>query len=257
MTQSLFDLSELSQPRRVAREQSRPSPPELTLVRLALELGATDTGGPLSDEELAVVASARDLPPSDPVEVSGAARAILAGDDPLGESFCRVRPPAARRNSGAFYTQSRLVTPMVEWALQRCPDRIIDPGCGSGRFAAAAVRRHPRLSVLAVDVDPVATLLTRAVLAVLRCRDACVMQCDYTAMEVAPIAGRTAYLGNPPYVRHHDLSPETKAWSLRAARRLGRSISGLAGLHALFFLATALHAAPGDVGCFVTKVNAR
>jgi adenine-specific DNA-methyltransferase len=62
-------------------------------------------------------------------------------------------------------------------------------------------------------------------------------------------------VGNPPYVRHHDLPPETKAWALRTARRLGQPVSGLAGLHALFFLATALHAQPGDVGCFVTSAE--
>ena len=38
-----------------------------------------------------------------------------------------------------------------------------------------------------------------------------------------------------------------------AADRAGVPISGLAGLHAYFFLATALHGHPGDVGCFVTS----
>lgn len=43
--------------------------------------------------------------------------------------------------------------------------------------------------------------------------------------------GTTAYLGNPPYLRHYDLPPKTKAWAQTAAALLGRSVSGLAGVH--------------------------
>jgi hypothetical protein len=49
------------------------------------------------------------------------------------------------------------------------------------------------------------------------------------------------------------LSKEIKAWAQVAAARAGVPISGLAGLHAYFFLATALHGRAGDVGCFVTS----
>lgn len=65
----------------------------------------------------------------------------------------------------------------------------------------------------------------------------------------------TAWVGNPPYVRHHDLTPDTKAWAGKAAAQVGHKISGLAGLHALFFLATAIHGKSGDVGSFVTSAE--
>jgi adenine-specific DNA-methyltransferase len=255
MTQSLFDLPEFGLPPGAQREQERLSAPELRLARLALALGAPNAGGPLSSNELGIVAAAAEFPDPDVAEVLAARNAIGAGADPLGLTLCRLRPAAARRNSGAFYTQPQLVEPMVEWALRQRPERIVDAGCGSGRFAAAAVRRRRDVSILAVDVDPLAALLTRAALAVLQAHNARVVQGDYTTMDIPRIHSRTAYLGNPPYVRHHDVPSETKAWALRAARGLGKSVSGLAGMHALFFLATALHAAPGDVGCFVTSAE--
>jgi adenine-specific DNA-methyltransferase len=42
---------------------------------------------------------------------------------------------------------------------------------------------------------------------------------------------------------------------MEMGRQLGVRVSGLAGLHAHFFLATALYAQPGDIGCFVTSAE--
>jgi SAM-dependent methyltransferase len=229
-------------------------PEEAALARLALDLGAIDGGGPLSIAEKSLIARA-DSAASAPTEDAGAIRAaILAGEDPLGALLARIRPPEERRQRGAFYTPASIVGPMVEWVLSRAPDRLIDPGCGSGRFTIAALRRRPELPVIAVDCDPLATLLTRAALAI-HGLAATVVQADYTALELPAIAGRTAFVGNPPYVRHHDLSADAKMWARRAGERLALKVSTLAGLHVHFYLATALHARPGDVGCFVTSAE--
>jgi adenine-specific DNA-methyltransferase len=143
----------------------------------------------------------------------------------------------------------------VDWTLDQRPARIIDAGAGSGRFLAAVLRREPGLEVVAVDRDPLATLMTRAMLAVLEASQARVIQADYTTVTLPGTGGRTAFLGNPPYVRHHQLSAAAKAWARQAAGSIGHRISGLAGLHAYFFLATALLGRPGDVGCFVTSAE--
>jgi len=180
-------------------------------------------------------------------------RAIEAGEDPLGDDLIRIRPGAERRRSGAFYTPAAIVDPMVARTLAAEPIRVVDAGCGSGRFAAAVARRRPGMTIIAVDLDPVATLLTRANLSVIGARDACVIQGDYTAVTLEPISGRTAFIGNPPYVRHHELSSAMKAWAADAGKRLGHPVSSLAGLHTYFFLATALLARPGDVGTFITS----
>lgn len=225
---------------------------ERDLVRAALDLGAAQTGGPLSRGEQGLADSVADLPREPSADL---ADAIRAGLDPLGDAFTTVRSPVTRRAIGAFYTPPAIVEPMVRWTLSREPDRFIDPGSGSGRFAAAAVRAMPDIEVLAVDLDPLATLLTRANLAVLEAKNVSVLNADYLTARIPISAGRTAWVGNPPYVRHHELTPAAKRWSVKAARKIGHPISGLAGLHALFFLATALRASKGDVGCFVTSAE--
>ncbi len=157
---------------------------------------------------------------------------------------------------GAFYTGAGILQPMMEWALEQRPDRFIDPGCGSGRFAVAAATRSRRLDVIAIDIDPLATLLARAALASIGAIRARVVQADYLRVELPRHDGRTAFVGNPPYVRHHDLTPETKDCAASLGTRVGHTVSGLAGLHALFYLATlAKHGAAGDIGSFVTSAE--
>lgn len=228
---------------------------EAMLIRLALDLGAAEVGGPLSDGERTLVAAVAEVAPMPFHAIEQVRAAIRNGGDPLGIAFCRLRSPAQRRASGAFYTPPTLVEPMVAWVLEQAPTRVVDAGCGSGRFAAAIVRRAPSTLVVAVDIDPLATLTTRAALAVLGACRVEVRQADFTRLTLPPIDGRTAYLGNPPYVRHHDIAPEAKAWSVATAARLGQTAStfALAGLHAHFYVAVASQAAPGDIGCFVTS----
>ncbi|MEX2135776.1 MAG: methyltransferase [Chloroflexota bacterium] len=224
-------------------------------MRLALDLGAEECGGPLTEAERVLLNVARDLPPTETAAQTEARLSITLGSDPLGEQLLRWRSPADRRPDGAFYTPAAIVEPMVEWALAQAPERVVDAGCGSGRFAAEIARRRPALPIVAVDRDPLATLLTRAALAVLGAERPVVLHTDYLGLKLPAIPGRTAWIGNPPYVRHHDLEPEVKRWAATAGAALGRPVSSLSGLHAYFFLATALFVEPGDVGTFVTSAE--
>lgn len=230
-------------------------PSEAALARLALDVGATATGGPFAADEQALVGEAMREPASDPAIVSKARSLILAGGDPLGDVFSILRSPAERRADGQYWTPAEILEPMVAWAFGTKPTRFVDPGCGSGRFAMAAVRRRQDMPVIAVDLDPLATVLTRGNLAVLGATNAVVLCESYLTVEIPDHEGITAYVGNPPYVRHHDLPAEVKTWAGATAEGLGLKISGLAGLHALFFLATAVHARLGDVGTFVTSAE--
>lgn len=223
------------------------------LVGLALACGASDTGGSLTKAETQL---ARLAVPASPAEAKRARAAIRDGADPLGLAFCELRSPLERRALGAFYTGPAILDPMIEWALAQRPDRVVDPGCGSGRFAVAVAKRVSTRDIIAIDLDPVATLLTRASLAAIGAKRARVIQGDYLTTQLAKCDGRTAFISNPPYVRHHDLSAETKARAAALAVKAGHTISGLAGLHALFYLATlAEHGTPGDVGTFVTSAE--
>jgi hypothetical protein len=223
---------------------------EPALAGAALALGARDVPG-WSDAETALARAA--TPP--PGGVAALRAAIAEGDDPLGAAFCRLRGPERRRPDGATYTPPPIVDAMVGWAARHPgPARVVDPGAGSGRFAVAAGRRFPRAAIVAVERDPLAALVCRGHIAAAGLAGrARVMVDDYRTADLGRADGATLYLGNPPYVRHHQIEPVWKEWLALAARSHGLEASRLAGLHVHFFLATAGRLRPGDAGAFITS----
>jgi hypothetical protein len=211
---------------------------------------------PATEAELGALAAAllRDAGPP-------ALRAqILAGADPLGAAFARLRAAHDRRALGATYTPSALVAAMLDWAVRAAADarieRVVDPGAGSGRFLLAAAKRFPAARLIGIEIDPLAGDLLRANLAATGLDDrATVVEGDYRAASLPPIDGRTLFIGNPPYLRHHGIAPAWKDWYAARAARYGVKASRLAGLHLHFFLRTLDLARPGDLGCFVTAAE--
>ncbi len=183
---------------------------------------------------------------------------IRAGEDPLGDFFGSIRSPETRRDRGATYTPMPIVNAMTAWAVEQAidPARIVDPGAGSGRFLMAAAQAFPKAKLIAIDVDPLATLMLRASAAVrgLSGRLTIVLG-DYRATALPAIEGVTLFIGNPPYVRHHDIESRWKKWFADTARVFGSSASGLAGLHVHFFLRTRELARDGDFGAFITAAE--
>ena len=110
----------------------------------------------------------------------------------------------------------------------------------------------PAATLIGIDVDPLATVLARANLAVmgLAGRSRIVLGDYRTPSE--PFSKPTLYIGNPPYVRHHQIAAKWKGWLSEQAEKYGHKASQLAGLHVHFFLATAINASPGDFGAFIT-----
>ncbi|HEY5989461.1 MAG TPA: N-6 DNA methylase, partial [Streptosporangiaceae bacterium] len=182
---------------------------------------------------------------------------IRAGGDPLGEAFCRVRPPAERRAAGQTFTPGAVIESMIRWAGRTvAPVRVVDPGAGSARFLVAAGRRWPEAILLGLETDPLAAMIGRANLAAAEMADrAAIALTDYRSVHLPPACGPTLFLGNPPYIRHHQVPAAWKDWLRSTAEALDLPASGLAGLHAHFFLATALHAVPGDAGVLVTAAE--
>jgi SAM-dependent methyltransferase len=163
---------------------------------------------------------------------------------------------AHRRRIGQFLTPFPIVRRMARWVADHAPDRVVDAGCASGRFAGEVARLLPEATVLAIDSDPLAALLCRARMADLGLNNVTVRHDDFLRTDIHREDGeRLAFIGNPPYVRHHKLSPDDKDWAARAARSLDIPFSRLAGLHVYFFLKTALCARHGDVGCYITSAE--
>jgi hypothetical protein len=190
-------------------------------------------------------------------DTSAVRAAILRGEDPLGDAFTALRSAASRRSAGAVYTPHAIVQAMVSWlAAQGAPARIVDPGAGSGRFLLAAGAAFPDAGLVAVEQDPLAALMLRAGLSVHGWTNrATVMVADYRAIALPPCGGQTAFIGNPPYVRHHAIGDAWKAWYTRKFAAFGIRASALAGLHLHFFLQTGLLAKPADLGAFITSAE--
>ena len=225
---------------------------EEALAAAAVELGAAQVAG-WSEAEQGLA----DAAGAGPARVGQLRDQILAGEDPLGDAFCRLRDPARRRPAGQTFTPGQVVQSMVGWAARRVtPARVVDPGTGSARFLLAAGRRWPHAALVGVETDPLAAMIGRAALAAAgMARRASITVGDYRSLDLAPAAGPTLFLGNPPYVRHHQIPAQWKHWLRSAAAGRGLTGSGLAGMHVHFFLATALHAVPGDAGVLVTAAE--
>lgn len=194
---------------------------------------------------------------SDPL-VESIGRALLEGHDLLGEHYGRIVPAERRRAQGATFTPPHVVRAMIEWARGQGVTfaRIVDPGAGSGRFVIAAARAFPAAHIIAIEKDPHIACLLRANIAIAGFGSrVSVIEDDYRAVQLPPANGRTLFIGNPPYVRHHDIDPGWKRWYTKTFQSYGLPGSALAGLHLHFLLKTRQLAAPGDHGCFITAAE--
>ncbi len=232
---------------------------ELALARLAVRLGAARVAGwSAAEQRLAEAAGAGPTVMLAGLGGAGVIRdQIRAGADPLGEAFCRIRPPARRRPSGQTFTPAPVVAAMVGWAAGTLtPARVVDAGTGSARFLAAAGRRWPAAALTGVEIDPLAAMTGRATLAAAGMAGRSVIALgDYRSLRLPSATGPTLFLGNPPYVRHHQIPAHWKDWLKTRAAGLGLAASGLAGLHVHFLLATAGLARPGDAGVLITAAE--
>jgi hypothetical protein len=239
------------------------------LMSAACLLGAADVAGWSTAEQRLVQRGSPGWQPAgqdtgpagDPgrsLDTELAREQIQAGQDPLGDAFCALRDQAERRRLGQTFTPPAIVSSMIGWASGGGlrPARVVDPGCGSARFLIAAGRHWPQAELVGVEIDPLAAIIGRASLAAagLAARSRVVLG-DYRQLCLPPVAGPTLFLGNPPYVRHHQIPGQWKDWLRRTAARHDLAASGLAGLHAHFFLATAQHAVPGDAGALITAAE--
>lgn len=226
---------------------------ESELAALALALGARQVRGWSGVEEQLV----HRAPEIRPEVIEDAARRIREGGDPLGDTFCSLRSPAERRVLGATYTPEPIIRSMLAWAANEVsPARVVDPGAGSARFLRAAGERFPGAELYGVELDPLASMAARANLAVLGLSDrATISVADFREVALPPVDGRTLFLGNPPYVRHHRIGTRWKSWLIDHARAHGLDASRLSGLHVYFFLTIADQARKGDLGVLVTAAE--
>ena len=153
----------------------------------------------------------------------------------------------ALRKKGQFWTPDWTADVMVSYVLQDKPARLLDPALGEGVFFRAA-KRYARshafdLALFGRDIDP--DVLGQARMSGLDDNDLQNVQMRDFVID-PPSELFPAIIANPPYIRHHRLSPTQKEYLSEFARKAtGRHIDARAGLH-VYFLIRALQTLAPD-----------
>lgn len=141
---------------------------------------------------------------------------------------------------GAFYTPRDLAQILTDWALANKPSRVLEPAFGQGVFLSAAYdallrmgEPRPERCLFGVEIDPAGR---REVLEEgLGIRSDHLLIGDLLGLEVDDLGGPFgAILGNPPYIRHHSLSPSQIARGRKSAARIGVDLNGRSDAWAYF-----------------------
>lgn len=142
------------------------------------------------------------------------------------------------REKGQFWTPDWIADAMVAYALQDDTTELFDPAVGAGVFFRSARRIAARLDhqVAFHGMERDASALQEAARYGLSADDLRDVQVGDFLLN-PPAGPLRAIVANPPYIRHHRISPEVKS-TLKAfgARLMGAPLDGRAGLHVYFLL---------------------
>jgi hypothetical protein len=151
---------------------------------------------------------------------------------------------AAERNKlGQFSTPFPLAEQMVQHALSFLgPDlslRFLEPAVGTGVFFSALLRHVQDVridSATGCEIDPSYGDIAKKIW---QPQGLDIITCDFIdfALDPSHFAHFSLVCANPPYVRHHHLTPERKLYlQSLVVQRLGLQPSGLSGLYVYFIL---------------------
>lgn len=137
------------------------------------------------------------------------------------------------RVKGQFWTPAWIADAMMSYVLADQQKTIFDPAVGAGAFFVAAKKFAPRIELQGFDIDA----------EVLQTPDAKLSLADFAQVKIAdfvltpPAQKLPAIVANPPYIRHHRLSAETKEQLRKLCFEItSQTIDGRAGLHVYFLL---------------------
>lgn len=134
------------------------------------------------------------------------------------------------RDKGQFWTPNWVAEAMVAYVSQDT-DLVFDPATGRGAFYEALLQLNkPAISFFGTDVDQ--EVLSDAIYR----QESCDVELrDF--IKNPPQRRFKAIVGNPPYIRHHRIDEETKAFVKKfSSVYTGLAIDGRAGYHIYFFI---------------------
>jgi adenine-specific DNA-methyltransferase len=162
----------------------------------------------------------------------------------------RLSTREQRYRIGQFFTPDPIAELMADAVRASDPDTVLDPGVGGG-VLLRAIGDGPRL--FGLDIDATATELAAESVG----GEHEIVEGDFLDAEYWPLSETMfdAVIANPPYVRHHNLSPEHKLLARHYSARFGLKVSSLSGSYVYFFLEAILRLKEGGRLVFITPTE--
>lgn len=134
----------------------------------------------------------------------------------------------SKKKFGQFFTPAAVAKTLVRWAVRSRNDRILDPSCGDGEFLAL----HPYSVGIEIDADHACAARQRAGASL-------VHQADFFTWAEQTRERFDAAVGNPPFIRYHGFTGETRDRALRLSARIGAELTQLSSSWAPFIAVAA------------------
>lgn len=143
---------------------------------------------------------------------------------------------------GAFYTPPEISQFLIDWAVRRKGDFVLEPSCGDAAFLVPAAERLRDLGVprrlipnqlQGIEIDKASVEEAEERLEE-EGLSATIVHSDFFDCEPSPVFD--AVVGNPPFIRYQAFSGEARAKSLRVALAHGVRLTALASSWAAFVI---------------------
>ena len=113
---------------------------------------------------------------------------------------------AIRKNTGSFYTESKIAETMVKWAIRSHNDRLLEPSFGDGIFLNKSLENFKDLGkndpqITAIEIQPDVVEDVKKILPI---DNLDIIISDYLAQKLA--LKYDVVIGNPPYIGIRKLS---------------------------------------------------
>jgi adenine-specific DNA methylase len=150
----------------------------------------------------------------------------------------------SRKQAGAYYTPSEVVSALVRWAVRSPGDRMLDPTCGDGRFLAlhrqsVGVEQDGEAAKAASETAPWAA----------------VHDVDFFAWAAETKERFDCAAGNPPFIRYQRFNGDARKRARLLCKRLGADFSGLSSSWAPCLVAAASLVREGGRFAFVVPAE--
>jgi adenine-specific DNA-methyltransferase len=165
----------------------------------------------------------------------------------------RLNPRERRYEIGQFFTPEPIAALMAAAVNEIQPETVCDPGVGGGVLLRAV---GPELRRFGCDIDDAAVRVARASLKK-QGGDHEVVNGNFLDLDGWPfsVSEFDAFISNPPYIRHHNLTARDKALARHYARVFGTKVSSLSGSYVYFFLEAILRLRVGGRLVFITPTE--